>query len=177
MAWEDIVKAIKSDEFGRSLKCLRAEVARFEVIRKLLRHDRKTPSWMSSWGRLWIEAFEELGEDIEAQLRGAKKHLETFSALAKLGRTEVESQVLLLSAGAIRKVIAETPLSKVPSVMLAAFAYAAQLVPWKDHPSDAEGRYVDAIKARITRAKRSKAGRHIPLIILLHTSDGPRSAE
>jgi hypothetical protein len=176
MAWEDIVKAIKSDEFSISHKCLRAEVARFEAIRKLLRYDRKTPSWMSSWERLWIEAFEELGEDIEAQLRGAKKYLETFSAFAKLGRTEVESQVLRLSAGAIRKVIAKTPLSKVPSVVLAAFAYAAQLVPWKDHPSDAEGRYVDAIKARITRAKRSKAGRHIPLIILLYT-DGLRSAE
>ena len=177
MAWEDIVKAIKSDEFGRSLKCLRAEVARFEVIGKLLRYDRKTPSWMSSWERLWIEAFEELGGHIESQLIGAKSHLERFSAFAKLGRTEVESQVLRLSAGAIRKVIAKTPLSKVPSIVLAAFAYAAQLVPWKDHPSDAEGRYVDAIKARISRAKRSKAGQHIPLIILLHTSDGLRSSE
>ena len=176
MAWEDIVKAIKSNEFGRSLKCLRAEVARFEVIGKLLRYDRKTPSWMSSWERLWIEAFEELGGHIESQLIGAKSHLERFSAIAKLGRTEVESQVLLLSARAIPKVIEKTPLSKIPSIVLAAFAYAAQLVPWKDHPSDAEGRYVDAIKARITRAKRSKTGRHIALIILLHTFDGPRSA-
>lgn len=176
MAWEDIVKAIKSDEFGRSLECLRAEVARFEAIRKLLRYDRKMPSWMSAWEGLWIEAFDELEKHIEAQLIGAKDHLERFSAVAKLGRTEVESQVLLLSARAIPKVIEKTPLSKVPSVVLAAVAYAAQLVKSKDDPSDAKGRYINAIKARITRAKRSKAGRQIPLIILLYT-DGLRSAE
>jgi hypothetical protein len=33
---------------------------------------------MASWERLWIEAFEELGEDIEAQSRGAKSYLESL---------------------------------------------------------------------------------------------------
>jgi hypothetical protein len=158
-AWESTVQAIKSKEFRTSLDYLREEVERVSSIRKLVikRSAEKAPQWMASWEQLWIEAFEELEEDIEGQLRGAKQYLESLSNLAKLGRTEVESQVLLLSRNSIHKVIAQTSLSKTPSVALAALAYAAQLVVSRNDEDDAKGRYLDAIKRRMTRAKRSKA--------------------
>jgi hypothetical protein len=155
LAWENTVRAIKGDEFNRSLERLRAEVARFEKIRKVFQ-GRKMASWMSPWGRLWIEAFEELEELIEGQLRGAKSYLERLSQLSKLGRTDVESQVLLLNNRSLKNVIAGTPLSKAPAVVLAAFAYAARLVRSKDDTNDPKGKYVNLIKARIKRAKRSK---------------------
>jgi len=164
-AWENTVESIRSDEFIKSLDCLRAEEQRFATMRKVFRNARRTPPWMSSWERLWIEAFEELEEDIEAQVRGAKSYLEDLSELAKLGRTEVESQVLLLRRNSIREVIAQTPLAKTPSVALAAFAYAARLVPSTDDENDPKGRYVDAIKSRITRAERSKA--HVKIVATL----------
>jgi hypothetical protein len=155
-AWKKTVESVRSPEFRKSLDCLRAEVERFATIRKVFRNARRTQSWMSSWERLWIEAFEELEDQIESQLRGAKSYLENLSELAKLGRTEVESQVLLMRMDSIREVIAQTPLLKTPSVALAAFAYAAQLVPSTDDPEDAKGRYLNAIKSRIKRARRSK---------------------
>jgi|GEM_PF-4501431 len=155
-AWENTVRAVKSANFMKSLGCLRTELERFVTIRKLLRA-RRLPSWMSSWEQLWIEAFEELQDHIEAHLRGTKSYMEGLSELAKFGRTEVESHVLLLHRNSIRELISKTPLSKTPSIALAAFAYAAQLVPSADDENDAKGRYLDAIKSRITRANRSSA--------------------
>jgi hypothetical protein len=171
-AWEKTVESIRSNEFSKSLDCLQAEVERFATIRRVFRNARRTRSWMSSWERLWIGAFEELEDEIGAQLRGAKSYLENLSELAKLGRTEVESQVLLLSNNSIREVIAQTSLSKTPSVALAAFAYAAQLVRSTDDPDDPKGRYLNAIKSRIKRARCSKVhGKVIGILIMSMTQD------
>ena len=174
-AWERTVDAIKSEEFSRSLDYLLLEVKRFATMRKLLieRKRRKTPQWMHSWEQTWIDAFEELEEEIAAQLRDAKKYLEALSGLAKLGRTDIQSHVLLSSKDSIQEVIAKTPLSKIRSVTLAALAYAAQLVSSDDDDNDAKGKYLDAIKARLTRAKRSKTRLQI-LATLLMTNCVPR---
>lgn len=122
---------------------------------------------LSSWERLWIEAFEELEENIEAQLRGAKSYLENLSKLAKLGCSDVESQVLAENTNPIRDVIATTPLSKVPRIVLAAFAYAAQLVWLDDHADDSKGKYVNAINRRIESAKHGKARMAISIILMM----------
>jgi hypothetical protein len=167
MAWENTVKAIRSDEFKRSLECVRADRARFKDMRKLLQRDPKRPSWLSSWEQPWIAAFEGMEEHIQSQLKGAEEELANLSALAKFGRTQVESQVLLIHAGRIRELIAGTPLSRTPSVVLAAFAYAAQLVHTKDHANDWKGRYVEAIKGRLKHAKRSRAQREIVMTLYI----------
>jgi hypothetical protein len=157
VAWENTVRMIKSDEFSNSLNCLQAEVTRFERIRNELGPRQKLPSWMSAWERLWIEAFGELQEDIEAQLRGAKSSLEALSILAKLGRTEVESLALLRHRNSIQESFRRTPLAKASNITLAAFAYGARLVRSTDDLNDPKGKYVNLIKARIARAEHSKA--------------------
>jgi len=150
--------AVKSRTFRRSLEYVREEVRRFASVRGMFikRYARNAPEWMSSWERLWIEAFDELEEEIEAQLRGTQHHLEDLTQFVTLGRTDIASHILLCRPS-IKALIAHTHLSRTPVVALAAFAYASRLMPLRDDDNDAKGRYINKVKARLSRAAASKA--------------------
>jgi len=159
LAWDKTVMAVKSQKFRRSLEYVREELHRFVSVRKMFikRYSRKAPEWMSPWERLWVEAFDELEEEIEAQLRGTQHHLEDLTQFATLGRTDIASHMLLLCRPSIKALIAQTHLSRTPVVAVAAFAYASRLMPLKDDANDAKGRYMNKVKARLSRAAASKA--------------------
>ena len=159
VAWDKTVMAVKSQKFRTSIEYVREELHRFVSVRKMFikRYSRNAPEWMSPWERLWIEAFDELEEEIEAQLRGTQRHLEDLTQFATLGRTDIGSHILLLCSPSIKALIAQTRLSRTPVVAVAAFAYASRLMPLKDDANDAKGRYMNKVKARLSRAAASKA--------------------
>jgi hypothetical protein len=157
LAWIKTVEALKSEKFWRSLEYARATVRIFARNRKSRRFPgTRAPEWMSSWERLWIEAFDQLEESILAQLRGAERSLEGLRPFAKLGRSDMVSHILTSFRSSIEEAIAHTPLSKTPLVALAAFAHASRLLPLRDDANDAIGRYINNIKARLSRAEGSK---------------------
>lgn len=178
-AWENTLSAIESEDFRRSLEYLNLESARFANLRKafLGKGRQKTPEWMNPWERIWIEAFHELREEIESELRVATQYLERLSKLAKLGRTEIRSHILLWLSDSITRVTANTRLSKFPATTLAALAYAADLVPSDDGDDDAKGNYVRAISRRLQRAKKSKSRTWIAATLLMARLQSPNSAE
>ena len=90
-AWKQTMESAKSKDFGRSLVYLQEEMRRFARIRKLVikQNARKSPRWMSPWERLWIDAFEELEEVIEAQLREAQYLLRQLSVFGRMERTDL----------------------------------------------------------------------------------------
>jgi hypothetical protein len=176
VAWEAIVKKVKGREFDKTRGYLQQELNRYTKIRSLLlmKKKEKTPSWVFDWSHCWVEAFEEIQEHIEAQLRGAIVILDTLSPWRKSGRIEVESHVLWMEKRAIREHIANTAMARKITVILPAFAYAAKLVLPK--PGKDTAGYSAMIKSRVSRAGRlDKLGVNLQLMIAGISSTGMRS--
>ena len=155
-AWNSMVKKAKHPEADRSRRYLREELNRYTKIRVLLRKQRQTmPSWVSDWAHCWIGAFEEIQEEIEGQLRSAKHSLDLIFEIRKSARLDVNA-LLWIEKKEIRKHIESTSFRRKLEVILAAFAYAAKLVP---EPSNGMVGYLDLIKQRVSRVSRSQ-GKH-----------------
>ena len=153
IAADFVVNNTKSPELDRARRYLRQELNRYIKIRSLLAEKRqKTPNWMSAWAQCWIGAFEEIQEEIEAQLRGATKTVDNLSQVRISGRFEMKSHILWMEKKEIRKQIANTSVARKLEVILAAFAYAAKLMP---EPSSGIAGYVALIKPRVSRVSRS----------------------
>ena len=161
-AWDKTMRAIKSKEFSQSLEYVRQKKSWFANVRSGFIKQRadRTPAWMSSWEHLWIGAFDELQSLIQAHLATAQRQFEKLDELGKLGRTDICSHILLLCRPSIESLIEQTPLSETPIIALAAFAHASRLLPLRDDSNDAKGRYVNKVKARLSRAATSKAKLH-----------------
>ena len=181
VAWESTVMAIKSETFLWSLKFVRAKVRQFARARKARcfssvgKQSATIPEWMSSWKHLWIEALDEIEEEILAQLRGAQRDLEKLMQFGRLGRTDMVSLILLLKKDSIKAIIAKTHLSRAPVVALAAFAHAAKLMPLRDDANDAKGRHINRVKARLSRAAASKSKLDVLGFCLQSYLNGPRN--
>ena len=174
--WETIVKNVKSPEFHKARQYLRQELTRYIKIRSLLTQERQeAPSWMLAWEQCWIEVFEEIQENIEAELRSAKDAVDSLSEMRTSGRVEIESFVLWAQKKEIRKQIACTPLARKLEVILAAFAYAAKLVLPK--PSEGTDGFVALVKQRISRVSRSKRKHTEAYSFLLRTGLAMQSGE
>jgi hypothetical protein len=166
-AWEDTIRATKRKNFVRSLKFLQARANWLARMRRILRKQfRGAPAWTSTWESIWLKACDELLDVTQAQLRDAQHYLENVAKLAKLGRTDIRSHVLLLNGAEVREAVRRSPLSRTPLVAIAAFAYASELVPYTDDADDPIGKYVDKVKARLSRTRASKADVQISSTLL-----------
>jgi hypothetical protein len=167
-AWNSMAKKAKNPEVGRSRRYLRQELGRYVKIRSLLRKQRQTlPSWMAEWKHCWVEAFEGIQEEIESQLRGAKRTLDFISEARKSAHAD-RSAILWIEKQEIHKYIKSTPFKRKLEVIVAAFAYAAELVPGpgpKSGPAD----YVHLIKQRVSRISVSESKRPKAHIFLFQT--------
>jgi hypothetical protein len=123
---------------------------------------------VSAWAHCWVEAFEEIQENIEAELRRATQAVDRIGKIRTSHPAEIESHILWAEKKQIRKRIAGTPLARKLEVMLAAFAYAAKLVLPK--PGKGTDGYVALIKQRVSRVSRSEGKRAETLLIMLATN-------
>jgi hypothetical protein len=166
-AWDIIVKNRKSPEFDRTRRYLRKELNRYLKIRSLLAEKRPTtPNWMSSWTQCWVGAFEEIREEIESQLRTAIYIADNVCQKRTSVRFEMNSYILWDEKNKIRGQIAGTPFARKLEVVLAAFAYAAKLVP---EPRNGIAGYVALIKQRVSRVSRSEIKRIEVQLSILRT--------
>jgi hypothetical protein len=166
-AWDIMVKNRKSPEFDRTCKYLRQELNRYLKIRSLLAKKRPTtPSWLSSWTQCWVGAFDEIREEIESQLRNAIYIADNICQKRPSARFEMNSYILWYEKNKIRGQIASTPFARKLEVILAAFAYAAKLVP---EPPNGIAGYVALIKQRVSRVARSEGKRTEAQLSLLRT--------
>jgi hypothetical protein len=169
-AWNSMAKKAKNPEVGRSRRYLRQELGRYVKIRSLLTKQRQTlPSWMAEWKHCWVEAFEGIQEEIESQLRGAKKTLDFISQVRKSDHAD-ESAILWIEKQEIHKYIKSTPFRRKLELIVAAFAYAAKLVhETKNGTEDGTAKYFHLIKQRVSRISVSKSKRGKAHIFLLQT--------
>jgi hypothetical protein len=166
-AWDILLNNARSTELERVRRYLRQELGRYGRIRLLLTKKRQTPpSCMSEWEQPWVEAFEEILERIEGQLGSARVTLDSFAEIRKSGSVEVESFILWLEKDEIRKQISGTAFARKLEVILAAFAYAAKLVPM---PGKRSFGYVALIKQRVSRVSRSKEKQYQASAFFLRT--------
>ena len=152
-AWRVIVKNAERPDLGEARQYLEQEVNRYAAIRFLVRDQReKMPSWMQEWAYYWLGAFEQIEWQIESQLTSAKRVLDSIASKGASARVELQSFILWQEKDGIRKQIVETPFARSLEVLLAAFAYAAELVPGSDEGIDG---YLQVIKQRVSRVSRS----------------------
>jgi hypothetical protein len=164
-AWQVIGENAKRPDLDKARQYFQEEVKRYEAIRFLVRDQReKMPSWMKEWAYYWLGAFEQIEEEIESQLRGTKRALDSIVGKGASARTEMESFILWREKDEIRKQIAETEFGRSLEVLLAAFAYAARLIRDKGILG-----YLDLIKQRASRVSRSKKKRSDALVSILTT--------
>lgn len=170
-AWNSIAKKAKNPEVGRSRRYLRQELGRYVKIRSLLMKQRQTlPSWMAEWKHCWVEAFEAIQEEIESQLRCAKKTLDFISEVRKSAHAD-ESAILWIEKKEIRKYLESTPFKRKLEIVVAAFAYAAKLLPeTKNGTEHGTANYVHLTKQRVSRISVSGSKRHKTHIFLLQTA-------
>jgi hypothetical protein len=155
-AYEATVRKIKGPEFSVAIQCVQQELERSECMAYLLALELKQqiPQWMSEWHRARTKAFEDFQYHVNQSLNSAKIVLDVLGGMRTHGRTDVISQILWIEKSRIRKRIADSPLAGKTEILLAGYAFAAQLLPGgKDATA-----YVKKIKQRALRAPRSKAG-------------------
>jgi hypothetical protein len=166
-AWGIIVENAKRPDLAKTREYLQQQVNLSSAIRTLVREQRKSmPSWMGEWASYWIGAFDEIGEEIESQLRCAKITVDSIANKGISPRLEMRSFIVWAKKEEIRKRIENTPLSRSLEPLHAAFAYAAELVPVSEQ--DVEG-YLDVIKQRASRVSRSEEKRREAAVSLLTT--------
>jgi hypothetical protein len=162
-AWQVIEENAERPDLDKARQYFQQELKRYEEIRSLVREQRgKMPSWMKEWAYYWLGAFEQIEEEIESQLRSTKRALDSIVGKGASARTEMESFILWSEKDEIRKQIAETEFGRGLEVLLAAFAYAARLIPDKGIDG-----YLDLIKQRASRVSRSKKKRSDALVSIL----------
>jgi hypothetical protein len=172
-AWESMAQKAKNPEVDRSRRYLRQELGRYVKIRSLLRKPKQTsPGWIAEWEHCWVEACAEIQGNIEYQLRIAIESLDNISEPRKSAHAD-ESAVLWLAKQQIRKYLESTPFKRKLEVAVAAFAYAARLVPGPE-PKNGTADYVHMIKQRVSRVERSKAKRVKAAGFLNETAFGMR---
>jgi hypothetical protein len=166
-AWHVIVKNAKRPDLDKARQYFQQELKRYVEIRSLVREQReKMPSWMKGWAYYWLGAFEQIEEEIESQLRSTKDALDSIAGKRASTRIEIESFILWREKDEIRKQIAETEFGRSLEALLAAFAYAARLIP---ESKEGIRRYSDLIKQRASRVSRSGEKRSEALVSLLTT--------
>lgn len=166
-AWQVISENAERPDLDKARQYFQQEVKRYVAIRSLVREQRgEMPSWMKGWAYYWLGAFEQIEEEIESQLRSTKNALDSIAGKRASTRIEIESFILWREKDEIRKQIAGTPFERGLEVLLAAFAYAARLVPESKEGIDGYG---DLIKQRASRVSRSREKRCEALVSLLTT--------
>ena len=154
-AWERTVERVKSQEFKETQVYLQQEIEHFRNVLRLLRQNTKQapPDWLLPCRRIWIKSVQDHVEDIIWSLQGVKKYLQGLSKLSVLGRTTIESHLILLAKEGLLEKINGSPFERQSSLLLAALAYAAELVPYVENENSD---YVGTVKTRVSRAERSK---------------------
>jgi hypothetical protein len=166
-AWNATRKTLEGKDFKEILRYMRRELNRFSGIRKLVAQDRRSaPESVALWMKYRTQAMIELSADTEAELRREVSGLEELYRERKVGFGELESHLLLMTYNKLSSHIKRTPWKRKATVLIAAFAYAARLVPSGSPGSD----LVRAIKMRLSRARRSE--KHIVYTLRLLLTHG-----
>lgn len=168
------IRQVQGEEFKQTMGFIRQELTRFKRVRKEIVTGQKLnpPLWMAEWSRAWLDSFEELHEKIEARLRSTQSTLVDLTALARMGHTEVESHLLLSAKSAIKSEIAGTELSRKLISILAAYAHASKLVPYKSYKKN-DSEYLDLIKNRVHRAQRAKQRIRVLSVLFMLSAQSP----
>jgi hypothetical protein len=153
--WQNSIESVSSGEFDTGYGYVCQELNRYTEIRGLLTEKEPiAPHWASEWSECWIEAFKEIQRKIEGDLRFAKDELDLLKKLKRSGRTEIESHLLYVDKGFIRKRIANTRWERNLTLLLGAYAYAARLVPRRLRQDI--GDYANMVKQRVSRISMSE---------------------
>lgn len=120
---------------------------------------------VEEWETFWFGGLQEIVEKIAAELRGQKRLLAEHEKYLKFGRTQLESHLLRSRHADIEKLVIGEPFSRHLTLLLAAYAHASGLVPNVDTTEDSE--FIDAIKMRVHRAKRSTTARQALGLVLI----------
>jgi len=160
VVWNIFVENTKDPALKMTRTYLKQELNRYVKIQSLLSEKKqRMPSWMLPWSECWVGALEEILGQIEGELRSAIRILDDVYNLRISATFECESHILWLEKKEIRKHIG---VARKLEVILAAFAYAAMLLPEPNRGIDGIGeidKYMALIKQRISRVQRSQAKR------------------
>jgi hypothetical protein len=168
--WKAVTRKLKAPETQKAMKHMKTyfekQIRRFSKVKRLLGQHLQTapPESVRPWAQIWIKNFGNHADDIRGQLKAALDDLDRVSKIGRMGRTEAESHILLLAKHEIREHIRGTALERHLSIIVAAFAYAAQLVPFSDKP---DSDFVQAVEMRLSRAKQAREVRKTIMTMLL----------
>lgn len=120
----------------------------------------------AEWETYWFGSLQEIAEGIAKQLRGEKRRLAEYTEYLRFGRTNLQSHLLRSRYADLKKLVVGTHFSRHLMLLLAAYAHASGLVSYQDSAEDSD--FVDSIKMRVHRAKKStKAIRTLLLSLLI----------
>ena len=153
-AWEATAGKLRSDEYESSVAFLKSELVRLSAARRILSSppSAKAPRWIVPLARRLEIALQERLETNHECLENIQRTLQNLSSIRSLGRSDMTSYLLWSFQPILREELRNTPFRRSRSVILAAFAQAAELIL----PGDQDSDFLAVVKNRLARVKQSK---------------------
>ena len=162
-------KGLRSPRFRQAKTFVDKTLNKLRKIERLSRDLRCSfaNDQVEEWAIFWFGGLQEVVEQIAGELRGEEKSLAEHERFLKYGRTELESHLLRRRHAGIKRLVAGKRFARHLTLLLAAYAHASYLVPYKDNAADSD--FMDAIKMRVHRAKRSTTATRVLVLILMQS--------
>jgi hypothetical protein len=152
-AWIEAMSLVKSKKFKRSVAYMVEEKDRVSTVVEMLSAPMKEnpPSWTSDWHRARFGAAVDLCSMILFELDLAQRCLQGMSDIAVDGRTKIKTHLLKEAQEPIQRAINKNRNVVSLELIVAAYAYAADLVV---HPGKIYCNPVKAVANEISRLSK-----------------------